>query len=84
MELVLCVQNDMSEGKEVVNACADGQKTARLGGQAVGVDDPLVAAQAQGSAGWQVGWARVCGRIWRERVLGMPTLHIPCRPFPSN
>jgi hypothetical protein len=30
-------------------------KTARLSGRAVGVEDPLVAAQAQGSAGWQAG-----------------------------
>jgi hypothetical protein len=30
-------------------------KTARLSERAVGIEDPLVAAQAQGSAGWQAG-----------------------------
>jgi hypothetical protein len=31
-------------------------KTARLSGRTVGIEDPLVAAQAQGSAGWQAGF----------------------------
>jgi hypothetical protein len=44
-------------------------KTARLSGRAVGIEDPLVAVQAQGSAGWQAGFgwpgfaAGICGNV---------------------
>jgi hypothetical protein len=64
--MVLCVQNDMSEARRKFNTCAGGQRLPGWVEEAVGVEDPLVAAQAQGSAGWQVGrfgWPRVCCRI---------------------
>jgi hypothetical protein len=69
--MVLCVQNDMSEARRKFNACAGGQRLPGEVEEAVGVEDPLVAAQAQGSAGWQVWplWmapgfcCRICGNV---------------------